>query len=134
MISNNSVLVTRFITSHLKRFSVTLSEDMCSALTMALNSTSNNSTLNATSIVPDPDFAMSRGVDITLAIISILNLGLQIPGIHFLNKERIQHLYIMGLSLSEVLICIVRFANIATRITLQGRIFSIYILRDVFSK
>ena len=43
-------------------------------------------------------------------------------GIHFLDKKRIQHLYIMGLSLSEVLICIVRFANMVTKMILEGMI------------
>ena len=69
----------------------------------------------------DPEFAMNRGVDTALASLCIINLALQIPGLHFLDKTRIQHLYIMGLSLSETLICVVRFANIITRIYLQGK-------------
>ena len=60
-------------------------------------------------------------IDISLCVLSFLNIVVHSFGIHLLlevKRKRVQHLYILALSGSEVSICIIRFLNMATRLTL----------------
>ena len=49
-----------------------------------------------------------------------------VPGFHFLDKTRVQHLYIAYLSLAEIIFSFVWFIKIVTRIILQGKFIALF--------
>ena len=75
-------------------------------------------------MIPDED-NMKIAVDIILLFLCIINIFLHILGIYLLtsikkiNKNTVQHLVIVNLSISEVCICVIRLVNIVTRLGLD---------------
>ena len=80
---------------------------------------------------------METAVDITLSMLCIVIIFLHTIGIYLLvgiykiKEKNVQHLYILYLSISEVCICVIRFVNIVTRLSLASTGYDRSIIQSV---